>query len=142
MKKTIIFIVLASVVGIFLSYYYYLKLQEEIDVKIISVFQTGVYSSYDEALVASNNKSNIFFDGKLYHVYDSISASKEAKDKLIKFYDNNNVKYYVKEKYVNLKLYDDLLKYSKLIEISDNDTIKIINKQMIEKYGADILWVI
>ena len=39
-------------------------------------------------------------------------------------------------------LYDDILKYSKLIELSDNKSIELINKVILEKYGDDIIWVI
>ena len=129
----------ATLVGVLISYVFYTKVRGEINVKEISVFQTGVYSSYDEALISSDSKSKIFYDGKLYHVYDSIVSSKEAKDKMVNFYNQNNIEYYIKEKYVNLNLYESIDKYSKLIEISDNDALKIINKTVVEKFGGDIV---
>ena len=139
MKKIIKFIFLAVVVGLIISCYYYQKLKTEFNVKVISIFQTGVYSSYEEAANSSNSKNKIFYDGNLYHVYDSVVASNDAKEKMIKYYKNNNVEYFVKEKYVSINLYDDILKYSKLIELSDNKSIELINKVILEKYGDDII---
>ncbi len=132
----------AVLVGFLISYYFYTVLSDKINVKVISIFQTGVYSNYDEALLACDSKNKIFYDGKLYHVYDSIVSSDKAKQRMIQFYENNNIEYYVKTKYVTEDMYDDISKYSTLIEMSDNDTLKIINKQVIEKYGADTVWVI
>ena len=129
----------ATLIGVLISYIFYSKVKGELNVKEISVFQTGVYSSYDEAMLSSDSKSKIFYDGKLYHVYDSIVSSKEAKDKMINFYKQNNIEYYVKAKYVNLNVYENIDKYSKLIEMSDNDALKIINKTVVEKFGGDII---
>lgn len=140
MKKMIIFVSSAIALGLLVSYYYYNVIKNNINVKVISVFQTGVYSSFDEALLASDNKNKIFYDGKLYHVYDAITSTKEAKAKMINYYKENNIDYYVKEKYVNTALYDNINKYSELINISDDESLKIINKQIIEKYGDEIIW--
>ena len=140
MKKMIIFVSSAIALGLLVSYYYYNVIKNNINVKVISVFQTGVYSSFDEALLASDNKNKIFYDGQLYHVYDAITSTKEAKAKMINYYKENNIDYYVKEKYVNTALYDNINKYSELINISDDESLKIINKQIIEKYGDEIIW--
>lgn len=139
MKKVLIFVFSAVIVGLIISGYFYKKVKEEINVKVISIFQTGVYATYDEALSFSDSKNKIFYDGKLYHVYDSLVSSDKAKEKMIDFYTNKNIDYYVKEKYVSLSLYNDIDKYSKLIELSDNKTIELINNAMLEKYGEDIL---
>lgn len=139
MKKVITFLLTAVAVGGLASLYYYSLLQSKVDVKVISVFQTGVYSNYDEALLASDSKSKIFFDGKLYHVYDSIVSDEKSKEKMIDFYTSNNIDYYVKTKYVEDDVYEDINKYSELIKMSDDDTLKIINKQIVEKFGDIIV---
>ena len=139
MKKWLLFISFAVCIGLFISGYYYHMLKEKINVKAISVFQIGTFSNYDEALLSSDSKTKIFYDGKLYHVYDSIVSSNEAKSKMISFYNKNNIKYDIKQKYVSNNIYDSIESYSKLIELSDIDALKIINKQVIEKYGADII---
>ena len=139
MKKILIFLCSAIGIGLLITYYYYNMLKEKIDVKVISIFQTGVYSNYDEALLASDSKSKIFYDGKLYHIYDAIVSDDSAKSKMINFYKSNNIDYYVKDKYVDLDVYEDISKYSELIKISDNETLKIINKQIVEKFGAEVI---
>lgn len=139
MKKILIFITLAISLGLLISFYYYNVLKNNINIKVISIFQTGVYSSYDEALIASDSKSKIFYDGKLYHIYDSIVSDKTSKEKMINFYKENNIDYYIKEKYVNTSLYENINKYSELIKISDDESLKIINKQIIEKYGDEVI---
>lgn len=139
MKKIIKFVFFAVVVGLLISGYYYNKLKKEFNVKTISIFQTGVYSNYEEASISSNSKNKIFYDGNFYHIYDSVVASKDAKEKMMKYYKNNNIEYYIKEKYVSINLYDDILKYSKLIELSDNKSIELINNVILEKYGDDII---
>lgn len=142
MKKFIIYILSAVSIGLLISFYYYSMLKEEINVKVISVFQTGVYSNYDEALIASDSKSKIFYDGKLYHIYDSIVSDDDSKTKMINYYKQNNIEYYIKEKYVNTNLYESINKYSELIKISDDDTLKIINRQIVEKFGDEVIWLI
>jgi hypothetical protein len=139
MKKFIIYILSAVSIGLLISFYYYSMLKEEINVKVISVFQTGVYSNYDEALIASDSKSKIFYDGKLYHIYDSIVSDDDSKTKMINYYKQNNIEYYIKEKYVNTNLYESINKYSELIKISDDDTLKIINRQIVEKFGDEVI---
>ena len=79
------------------------------------------------------------YDGNLYHVYDSVVSSNSAKEKMISYYKNNNIEFYIKEKYVTMNLYDDIDKYSKLIEISDSKALEVINKTLLEKYGDDIV---
>ena len=139
MKKILFFITLAVSIGLFISGYYYHRLKEKINVKVISVFQIGTYENYDEAIAFCDSKNKIFYDGKFYHIYDSIVSSKEAKRRMMNFYDKNNIKYHIKEKYVSSNTYENIDNYSKLIEISDNEALKIINKQVIEKYGADVI---
>lgn len=139
MRKVFTFLLTAVAVGGLTSLYYYSLLQSKVKVKVISVFQTGVFSNYDEALLASDSKNKIFFDGKLYHIYDSIVSDEETKEKMIDFYTSNNIDYYVKTKYVEDDVYEDINRYSELIRMSDNDTLKIINKQIVEKFGDIIV---
>ena len=139
MKKIFIFIISATIIGILLSLGFYLKIKNEVNIKAVSIFQTGVYSTYEEALNSCDSKTKIFYDGKLYHVYDSIVSSKDAKNKMIEFYKQNNIEYFVKEKYVNTNIFNDIDKYSKLIEMSDNEALKIINKTVIDKFGGDMV---
>ena len=133
------FLLTVVVIGGITSLYYYSLVQSKVDVKVISVFQTGVFSNYNEALLASDSKSKIFYDGKLYHVYDSIVSDEQSKEKMIDFYTTNNIDYYVKTKYVEDDVYNNINKYSELIKMSDDDTLKVINKQMIEKFGDIIV---
>ena len=139
MKKVLLFVLLAISVGLSISSYYYHILKTQINVKKISVFQIGTYANYDEATLVCDSKNKIFYDGKLYHIYDSLVSSNKAKQRMINYYDKKNIKYNIKEKYVSNNTYENIDTYSKLIEISDNDSLRIINKQVIEKYGADII---
>ena len=139
MKKIMTFLLTIGAIAGIASLYYYSLLQSDANVKVISVFQTGVFSNYDEALLASDSKSKIFYDGKLYHVYDSIVSDEKSKEKMIDFYTSNNIDYYVKTKYVEDDIYNNINKYSELIKMSDDDTLKVINKQMIEKFGDIIV---
>lgn len=139
MKKIILFLSLALMVGGCISLYFYNILKDEINVKVISVFQTGVYSNFDEALASSDSKSKVFYDGKLYHVYDAITSNDDAKVLMMKYYNEKNIKYYIKNKYVSKSLYDDINKYSEILKLSDKDTLKIINKQVIEKFGDQVI---
>ena len=139
MKKIMTFLLTIGAIAGIASLYYYSLLQSDTNVKVISVFQTGVFSNYDEALLASDSKSKIFYDGKLYHVYDSIVSDEKSKEKMIDFYTSNNIDYYVKTKYVEDDVYNNINKYSELIKMSDDDTLKVINKQMIEKFGDIIV---
>lgn len=135
----VIFLLCAILIGVGVAFYYYSMLQNSMNVKVISIFQTGVYSDYEQALLKSDSEDKIFYDGSLYHVYDAIVSSEEAKNKMISFYQANNIEYFVKEKYVDNATYNDINKYAELIKMSDEDTLKIINKQIVEKYGDEVL---
>ncbi len=139
MKKILLFVLAAIGIGVIISLYYYNNLKNTIEVKPITIFQTGVYSSYDSALAITGNKNKIYFDGNLYHIYDAIVSNEKSIRKMQKYYNENNIEYFKKEKFINEKLFEDIEKYSKLIDLSDDKTIKIINNQIISKFGAEVL---
>lgn len=139
MKKILLYTVVFIVCSILIVLSVKSGFNSLIDNKVISIFQTGVYKTYDEALVSCDDESKIYFDGNLYHVYDAITTSDSSTDKMIDYYKDNNVDFYIKEKYVDNETYDSLKKYTTLLNLSDEDTLKIINKQILEKFGKNVL---
>lgn len=139
MKKIVIFVLSASLIGGIIGIYYYTNVKYTFNIKEVFLFQTGVYSNYDKAMIASGDNKKIYFDGNLYHVYDSIVNTDNSKEKMVEYYNQNNIEYFIKAQLVNEDIFNELYKYSKLIEVSDTQTLKVINKQIIEKFGQKII---
>lgn len=109
----------------------------------IYFIQLGAFKNYKNVDKITKTLSSylVVEENGLYKVYVSMTASKKNLEKLKEFFIQSNNNIYVKEKKINnnsfitkLNKYDSLLK-----ETNDYETIKMINKEVLNKYKEEVL---
>ena len=138
MSKKIILILLAICIGAFLSFItlFYLKPLKNAEDSKLTVFQTGAYSSYENALANKEKFSDavILKDGELYRVLVGAATSEEGITKIAKVLTSKNIHYYQKSLNVSVSSNDLIYKYNMLLErATDDQVILEINKQILTK---------
>lgn len=137
MKKKMIVIMLALVIGGSIAYFMFSRryLEEDKNVVKVSAFQVGVFTSYDNALkVADRNNGIVVTDNDVYRVYVSILSSREAVDKMREYYDSIGLHYYLREIEVNDEFLNSIKNTEELLIMSNSDTYNIINLNVLNKY--------
>lgn len=145
MKKYILTIIVALLVGFFLSDYTIKKYGDSaISIPVFNASETayliqqGVYSSY-ESMQNNTSKLNDYIysniDG-MYYVYIAMTLDAENVSKLQEYYKDKGIDTIVKTTTLNdhnfittLNQYDTVLK-----QTTDESTIKEICKQVLSKY--------
>lgn len=137
MKKRLIIIMLALVVGGSIAYFIFSRRYSEDSSSTVKVsaFQVGVFSNYDNALkVADRNNGIVVSDDDLYRVYVSILSSSEAVSKMKDYYDSIGLNYYLREIEVDDEFLSNIKNTEELLIVSDSDTYNIINLDVLNKY--------
>ena len=140
MKRYIRLLLFASFLGIILGIFFYNDINNEVRAiankeNILYVFQAGVYKEYDNALNMINciNVGKIYHDKNYYRVIIGITSNSSNKDKLITYFKNNNINYYLKEMHVNKSVINDLDSYELVLSKTDKkDIIDNINERMLD----------
>lgn len=136
MKKRLLIILVALFIGGGIAYYMFSReyIVEEDKVKV-KAFQVGVFTNYENALkVADRNNGIVVSEDDLYRVYVSILSSKEAVDKMKKYYDSIGLHYYLREIEVNNEFLSNIKNTEQLLIVSSSDTYNIINLNVLNKY--------
>ena len=149
MKKTTILYILGAIsIGVFIGKYVYNGYQNETKEAFkdmnenIYLLQYGVYSSNDSMVENTKNLKNYFYyiENNKYHVIIGVTMDKDLKDKIKKANSiDNNI--YIKKVSINndefiesLKQYDNLIKNTE-----DKTTILTAEKQILSKYEELII---
>ena len=136
MKKKLLVILLAIIVGFSFSYIMYLKPKKDnivwVDAK---AFQVGVFSGYDNALkCAERNNGIVVEDNNMYRVYISILSNEEAIKYLSNFYDSKGINYYIKDIKVNRLFVWKIKKYEEDIIKQDEAIYSETNINILKEY--------
>lgn len=147
-KTTILYILSAILIGVFIGKYVYNGYQNETKEAFkdmnenIYLLQYGVYSSNDSMVENTKNLKNYFYyiENNKYHVIIGVTMDKDLKDKIKKANSiDNNI--YIKKVSINndefiesLKQYDNLIKNTE-----DKTTILTAEKQILSKYEELII---
>lgn len=147
-KTTILYILGAILIGVFIGKYVYNGYQNETKEAFkdmnenIYLLQYGVYSSNDSMVENTKNLKNYFYyiENNKYHVIIGVTLDKDLKDKIKKANSiDNNI--YIKKVSINndefiesLKQYDNLIKNTE-----DKTTILTAEKQILSKYEELII---
>lgn len=147
-KTTILYILGAILIGVFIGKYVYNGYQNETKEAFkdmnenIYLLQYGVYSSNDSMVENTKNLKNYFYyiENNKYHVIIGVTMDKDLKDKIKKANSiDNNI--YIKKVSINndefiesLKQYDNLIKNTE-----DKTTILTAEKQILSKYEELII---
>lgn len=147
-KTTILYILGAILIGVFIGKYVYDGYQNETKEAFkdmnenIYLLQYGVYSSNDSMVKNTKNLKDYFYyiENNKYHVIIGVTMDKDLKDK-IKNANSIDNDIYIKKVSINndefiesLKQYDNLIKNTE-----DKTTILTAEKQILSKYEELII---
>lgn len=142
MKRFIIPILLAVILGYLCANYVLALYEENNTTNNIYFLQVGAYKNKEsiDEFKKVNNKITIKEDNK-YYTYIGITSSSEEANYIKKLYKQNNIEVYIKEKSVNdisfltkLKQYDILLKSRKTF-----DEINSVLETILATYEEEVL---
>lgn len=146
MKKTLLTILGAILVGFGLGLFFFKKFDTNIEalatsVKSIYAVQVGVYKNIDNAKDVANKMGGIVvLDNDYYRVYIDIIKDKEILNSREEYYKNNNINYYLKiinpskEFIAKLDDYEIILKNTSI----SADKIKVVREQILKEYQNEL----
>lgn len=146
MKKTLLTILGAILVGFGLGLFFFKKFDTNIEalatsVKSIYAVQVGVYKNIDNAKdVANKMEGIVVLDNDYYRVYIDIIKDKEILNLREKYYKNNNINYYLKiinpskEFITKLDDYEIILKNTSI----SADKIRIVREKILKEYQNEL----
>ena len=138
MKKVLITIVLAVLVGAAFAFYLFKNIEQSvaktIDEKEATAFQTGVFSKYDNAVKASKQfKSSIIVqDDNYYRVFIAMFHDEEIINKMKNHFEGTN--YYLKKITTTDEFLTKLSKYETLIKTSKINNYDEVNQSILNEY--------
>lgn len=144
MKKVLVAVMLAIIVGGGLSFYFLKDLKFNgiaLNEGTVSAkaFQVGVFTSYDNASnVADRNNGIVVADENVYRVYVAITSNKEVLRKLEAYYKSIGLRYYLKEISVSKTFDDNVEIYEEMILKSSVETYTTINLDVLHEYQENL----
>lgn len=147
-KTTILYILSAILIGVFIGKYVYNGYQNETKEAFkdmnenIYLLQYGVYSSNDSMVENTKNLKNYFYyiENNKYHVIIGVTLDKDLKDKIKKANSIDNDIYIKKVSINNDEFIESLKQYDNLIKnTEDKTTILTAEKQILSKYEELII---
>lgn len=137
MKKIIVYLLVTSSIGLLLSYYMFMQYDVEeamSSVEIVHLLETGIYSNVDE--MKNNTKFTYYiYSEEVDGIHTYVAITKDNKDKLINYYQNQDIIVTPKEITITnktfletLKQYDDLLKTTEETKIIENIIYQVLSK--------------
>ena len=146
--KNIFPVVLCILVGFFMGTFLFNQYNTKVDPVSLTgenlyFIQAGVFSSEDQMKEAMKDTSYYIYtkENNMYYSYVGITKNKKNLEKLQEFYKSASYDIYVKEIFVsNLSFLTVLDQYELLLEeTTDNNVIKSIENQVINKYEELVL---
>lgn len=145
MKKTILTIVFAFLLGSILSGLTLYELKDSLNFtdkdNIVTAFQVGVYKSLENAHLSSNNHpgSIMIQDGEYYRVFIGVAKGDDWEKSLEAYYLSQNVNVYPKEIKVTSSFIKELSKYESIITKMESPIYDQINGEILKKMEGEIL---
>ena len=149
--KVIVPIILAIVLGVFMSKFMYKQYDYSINLKTVFggnvnkayFIEYGVFPSYDDMQKGVINLSSYIYEiiNNNYYVYGGITKSRDNSLKLKGFFEKNGYNIYIKE----IAIEDDdflekLYEFDELLSrTSDDGAIKAICNQVLAKYEEMVI---
>ncbi len=143
MKKYLLTIVMALLVGFLLSNYMLKQYDKPISFPVFGetkayLIQQGVYSSYESMIKNTSNLSDYIYStvDNMYYVYVAMTLDSDNISKLQKYYRDKNIVTIVKTTSLNdSNLINSLYEYDSFLkQTNDVTTIKEIISQTLSKY--------
>ena len=146
MKKTIISIFLAMIVGFTFGFFFLKKFNTETITEVSNIksqvyaFQIGVYKNRDNALnAAKTNKGIVILDNNIYRVYIAILKDQTLIDNLKSYYSSIGLNYYLKAINVSSKTSSIIDNYESLLKSCDNSNYNLILDSMLQEIDTSDL---
>ena len=146
MKKTIISIFLAMIVGFTFGFFFLKKFNTETITEVSNIksqvyaFQIGVYKNKDNALnAAKTNKGIVILDNNIYRVYIAILKDQTLIDNLKSYYSSIGLNYYLKAINVSSKTSSIIDNYESLLKSCDNSNYNLILDSMLKEIDSSDL---
>ncbi len=146
MKKKIIIVLFALLIGAIGAYYLFNKVTvtASSNEATIKAFQIGAYSSYENALrQAERNNGVVITDQGIYRVYVALINDTELITKMRAYYDSLGLDYYIRDIKVNTSFIKDINLSEKMLKESSTDTYTTINLEILKKYKEkhELIWL-
>lgn len=137
MKKKIVIICLAILIGIILSFPIFPLKKENTSMTPVTLFvlQTGVFTDYENAVKekVKIKDSIVYQDGSYFRVLVGASKNEEGLKKIEKVLEEQNIHYYKKE-ISFLEEEKSLENYNLMLEkVEEKETILLLNKKILEQ---------
>ena len=146
MKKTIISIFLAMIVGFTFGFFFLKKFNTETITEVSNIkkqvyaFQIGVYKNKDNALnSATTNKGIVILDNDIYRVYIAILKDETLIDNLKDYYDSLGINYYLKAINVSSKTNNIIDNYESLLNNCDSSNYSMVLDSMLKEIDGNNL---
>lgn len=142
--KNIFSLVLGTLISIFIATLFMPKSGDIEDIPTMNefstkVFQVGAYNDESSANeYAKKVNAKVVEVGGLYYVYLSILSDQENIEHMVKYLNDNNIYYYIKNIDVTPSFKEELVKYEELMKQTSSDIAFIeLNKRIIELYEVE-----
>lgn len=141
MKKVSSKIILAVILGVAFSCYFFNDLEKDVINALrkeipVTAFQVGAFSSLEDAKECAKEYSSsaIYQDEEIYRVLVSILSEEENVSNMQKYFNENNETVYLKTIHVNSEFYEELEQYELIVEAASTNAFDAINEQILKKY--------
>lgn len=146
MKKTILTIVLAILIGFTFGFFFLKKFTPKTITEVSNIksqvyaFQIGVYKNKDNATKnATTNNSIVVEDNNLYRVYIALLKDQTLIDNLKKHYDSIGLNYYLKAINVSDSTENIISNYELLLNNCDSSNYDMILSSMLKEIDSSNL---
>lgn len=146
MKKTILTIVLAILIGFTFGFFFLKKFTPKTITEVSNIksqvyaFQIGVYKNKDNATKdATTNNSIVVEDNNLYRVYIALLKDQTLIDNLKKYYDSIGLNYYLKAINVSYNTENIINNYELLLNNCDSSNYDMILSSMLKEIDSSNL---
>ncbi len=146
MKKTLMMIILAVIVGFSFGYLFLRKFNNEVITEVSSIksqcyaFQIGVYRNKENALKTANDSRGIvILDNDFYRVYIALLKDENLIESLKSYYDTKNVNYYLKAIDISDKTSSILDNYEIILKRTSIDNYEAIIENMLKEVDSSEL---
>lgn len=146
MKKTILTIVLAILIGFTFGFFFLKKFTPKTITEVSNIksqvyaFQIGVYKNKDNATKnATTNNSIVVEDNNLYRVYIALLKDQTLIDNLKKYYDSIGLNYYLKAINVSDSTENIINNYELLLNNCDSSNYDMILSSMLKEIDSSNL---
>lgn len=138
MKKGMILITLSIILGVLFTFFVLNKQNTyAMEEYLIYAFQVGAFEKEENALEYSKHleTSIIIRENNLYKVYVAMHKDIDIINKMVVYFEDNNINIYLKSISVSKEFYYSLDNYEKFIKESDNQNIyNKINQSILNNY--------